>query len=315
MKRIPALLIAVLLCTSLVSQTVALRFNPEKNKAYTLRSLTHQTIVQTINGAQQTVENDVDYVMTMKIVDITPEFLVAEVRFDSLITKTNQMGKLVLISSALEGNMASSETSDVMSCVMNRLTKNAVYTKFDFTGKPIEVLNTKMLSDIIMKDTSSITLTGPVAETLRNQIAGTISDNGLKTMISMFTNYLPGKEVKSGEEWVHTEQSTSGGMNLDTKTTYRLLKVTGDVASVTAETAIKAAENAPSMTANGATIKYDNLQGMSKSDIKIDTCTGIVIENKSKMRIFGNLDISVQGYNLQMPMDINGESTLTSLKQ
>ena len=90
------------------------------------------------------------------MIDATPDFIVAEVRFDTIIYNTNSMGKTTIISSVNEGNIKSAETADVMSCVMNRLSKNALYIKMDFAGKVLEIVNSKMLSDVIMKDTSAI---------------------------------------------------------------------------------------------------------------------------------------------------------------
>lgn len=314
MKKLLLSVIAVVFCFSLVAQTAMLRMNPEKNKVYRLRSLTNQTVSQTINGNQQTTEANVDYVFSMKMMDVTPDFIIAEIHFDTLITKSNAMGKQVNISSAVEGNIKSSETGEIMSCIMNRLSKNAVYSKIDFTGKPIEIANGKMLSDMILKDTSSITLTGPVAAAVKNQIAETVSDNSLKTMIGMFTWYLPGKEVKTGEEWTHTTQTNSGGMALDIKTVYHLDALNGDMANVTAESSIKAADNAAPIKSAGATVTYDNLQGISKSSLVINVRTGLVVESKGKSHIAGNLGISGPGFSMQMPMDINSESTVTALQ-
>ena len=59
--------------------------------------------------------------------------------------------------------------------------------KWILPGKPFEIVNSKMLSDLILKDTSSITLTGQTAAAVKKQIINTISDNALKTMIEMFT--------------------------------------------------------------------------------------------------------------------------------
>ncbi|MCK7541714.1 MAG: hypothetical protein MZV63_67915 [Marinilabiliales bacterium] len=63
---------------------------------------------------------------------------------------------------------------------MNRLSKNALYVKLDFTGKPLEIVNSKMLSDMVLKDTSSITLTGPTADAVKKQIINTVSDSELE---------------------------------------------------------------------------------------------------------------------------------------
>ena len=40
--------------------------------------------------------------------------------------------------------------------------------KWILQAKVLEIVNSKMLSDVIMKDTSSITLTGPMASAVKN---------------------------------------------------------------------------------------------------------------------------------------------------
>ena len=196
MKKILLSCVAVLFCISIMAQnSVNLKMNLEKNKVYRFNSASEQTIIQTVNGNQQTIDSKTNNTVSIKMIDATADFMIAEVRFDTLISNTNSMGKTVNMSSASEGNIKSTETADVMSCIMNRLSKNALYIKMDFTGKVLEIVNSKMLSDVIMKDTSSITLTGPMASGVKTQIQNMVSDNTLKTMVEMFTHYLPGKQV------------------------------------------------------------------------------------------------------------------------
>ncbi|MDZ7633405.1 MAG: DUF6263 family protein [Bacteroidales bacterium] len=156
------------------------------------------------------------------MIDATADFLITEVRFDTLVTNTNTMGKIVSNSSVNEGDIKSTETADVLSYIMNRLSKNALYVKLDFTGKPLEIVNQKMLSDMILKDTSSIVLSGPTADAVKKQITNTVSNSELKTMIELFTWNLPGRQVSVGDEWKITQQVSSGGMMLDIITTYHL---------------------------------------------------------------------------------------------
>jgi hypothetical protein len=197
---------------------------------------------------------------------------------------------------------------------MNRLSKNALYVKMDYTGKPIEVVNSKMLSDLIMKDTSSIALTGQIAIAVKKQIADMISSNSLITMIKPFTNYLPGREVATGDNWDITANTKSGGMALDIKTTYHLNGISGNVANINAESEIKASENADPIKSGGATVTYNDLKGLSKSTMVIDVLTGLLIEENAKTHIAGNLGISAPGVSMQMPMDINSESKVIILK-
>jgi hypothetical protein len=315
MKKIFLSCIAVLFCISIVAQNTAnLKMNLEKNKVYRLKSVSEQAVTQTVNGVQQATDSKVDYTLSLKMIDATSDFMITEVHFDTLITNTNTMGKMVIISSVNEGDIKSAEIADVMSCIMNRLSKNALYVKMDFAGRPIEIVNSKMLSDLIMKDTSSITLAGPTAAAVKKQIINMVSDNSLKTMIEMFTWCLPGKQVSTGDNWNVTQQTSSGGMMLDIITTYHLVGLNGNNADITAESNIKASENAVPIESGGAKVTYDNLKGLSKSTMVIDIRTGLTVENKAKTHITGNLGISAPGFSMQMPMDINGESKVIALQ-
>jgi hypothetical protein len=252
--------------------------------------------------------------MSLKMIDATADYLIAEVHFDTLITNTNTMGKVVTVSSVSEGDIKSAETAVVVSCIMNRLSKNALYVKMDFAGKPLEIVNLKMLSDIVLKDTSSITLTGPTAAAVKNQIINLVSDNSLKTMIKMFTWCLPGKQVSPGDNWNVTQQTFSGGMMLDIVTTYHLDGLNGNNANITVESSIKAAENAVPIESGGAKVTYDDLKGINKSNMVIDIRTGLIIEDKAKTHIAGNLGVSAPGFSMQIPMDISGESKVVALQ-
>ena len=295
-------------------EKTTLRMNLEKNKLYRLKSVSEQIITQTVNGNQQTVETKSEYMISMKMLEMTPDFMVTEVHFDTILINTNTMGNTTTFNSRLEGDMTSSETSDIMSCVLNRLSKNALYVKLDFTGKPVEIVNIKMLSDMILKDTASITLAEPVAAALKTQIAGTVSADALKTTIGGFTWRLPDNEVSTGDRWETAQQTNSGGMLLAITTDYKLDRISGNNAELTVESSIKAAENAPPIQSSGATVTYDNLTGLSKSNLVIDILTGLVVEDNAKLRMTGNLGVSGPGFSMQIPMDINGETKITAIQ-
>lgn len=315
MKKILLSCTAVLFCFSIVAQnTVNLKLNLEKNKVYRLKSVSEQVITQTINGIQQTTDSKVNYTLSLKMIDATADFIITEVHFDTLITNTNAMGKIINITSVGEGDIKSAETGEVMSYIMNRLSKNALYVKMDFTGKPVEIVNSKMLSDLILKDTSSITLADQTGIAVKKEIINMISDNSLKTMIGMFTWCLPGKEVSTGDSWNVSQQMNSGGMMLTINTTYHLERLNGSNANITVESNIKAAENADPIESGGAKVTYNDLTGLSKSNMVVDIRTGLIVEDKAKTHIAGNLGISAPGFSMQMPMDINGESRTIALK-
>jgi hypothetical protein len=313
MKSLLLSIAAFLFSVSIMAQSSTnLKMNLEKNKVYWFISTSEQTTVQTVNGNQQTIESKSHDAVSIKMIDATAGFMIAEVHFDTLISVTNTMGKTISMSSVAEGDIKSTVTTDVISCIKNRLSKNALYAKIDYTGKVLEIVNLKMLSDVIMKDTSSITLTGMVRSAIKTQIESTVSDNTLRTMIESYTHYLPGKQVSAGESWNITVKTNSGGMILDIITDYHLDGVNGNTASITADSDIKAAENAGPMVSGGATITYDSLKGLSKSNMVVDIRTGLMIEDKAKTHISGNLGVSGPGFSMQIPLDINGESKVVA---
>ncbi|MCU0363212.1 MAG: DUF6263 family protein [Bacteroidales bacterium] len=315
MKSTLVLFAAAMICSAGFGQNSAtLRLNPVKNTVCKMHSVSEQTIVQTINGNQQTIESASEYAISMKMIDSSPSFIVAEVRIDSFSIGTNTMGKIEKMSSSAGGSLQAENSPEVISYFMNRITKSPLYVKLDFTGKATEIVNAKMVSDMILRDTGSISLPGQLAPAAKAQVAKMAGDNSFKSIIDMFTFCLPGKEVRKGESWSFTTTSNSGGMMLEITSTYKLEGTDGQKANVSAESNIRAAANAIPMESGGARITYDDFKGLSKASLVIDTNTGIVIENSAKTRLAGILGISVAGMNMQMPMEINGTSRITALQ-
>jgi hypothetical protein len=133
-------------------------------------------------------------------------------------------------------------------------------------------------------------------------------------MIEMFTYYLPAKQVSTGDKWNVTVKTNSGGMTLVIITDFHLDGINGNTANITAESNIKAAENADPMVSGGAKITYDDIKGLSKSNMVLDIRTGLVVENKAKTHITGNLGVSAPGISMQIPMDISGTSKVVALQ-
>jgi hypothetical protein len=307
--------ILVLFCISILAQNnLNLKMNLEKNKVYRFNSYSAQTVTQTINGNQQTTDTKVEYTLSLKVIDATADFLISEVHIDTMKTNTNAMGKSILINSSNAADIKSKEMADVISCILNRLSKNAIYAKIDYTGRVAEIVNAKMLSDVILRDTSSITIHGPTRSAVKKQIESLISDKTLVTTIEMFTYHLPGKQVYVGDIWNINVNTNSGGMSLDINTKYHLDAITGKNANITIEADIKAAANAAPLISGAARVTYDDLKGLSKSTMVTDISTGLVVEDKAKTQITGNLSITAPGMSMTIPMDISGESKVIALQ-
>ena len=314
MKKILLSLVVVLFCISALPQnSVNLKLNLEKNKVYRFNSVSESTVTQTINGNSQSSDTKTNNTISIKMVDATPDFMIAEVRFDSLITNSNAMGKVTNMNSKKEGDIKSSEAIEVMACVNNRLSKNALYVKMDFSGKVLQVVNSKMLSEVILKDTSFITLKNPMGSMIKKQMQNMISEKALITMVEEYTYYLPGKDVSAGNSWDVNVNTSTGGMSLDVLTSYHLDGINGNTANITAESNIKAPDNVQPIVSGPTKVTYDDLKGINKSNMVIDTRTGLLINAQSKSHIAGNLGINYPGGSMQMPMDISSDSKITAI--
>lgn len=313
-RKIILITITALLSLAGTAQNNAvLKLNLEKTKVYRLSSSSEQTISQTVQGMAQNVESKSHYVVSLKMMDATPEFLVTEVRFDTIDTRTNAMGKTTVISSANEGDLTSKETSELLSYFMNRLSKNALFVKIDYSGHVLDIVNAKMLSDMVLRDTASITLTGMMGDAVKKEIVNMVSANSLKNMLETFTWNLPGQEVSTGGTWQIMQKMNSGGMNLDINTGFKLDNIKDHMAGITSVADIKAAANATPLNSGGATVTYDDLKGMSKTTLTIDTRSGLPLESSGKTSISGNLGVSAPGVNMQIPMTINSETRVKAL--
>jgi len=313
MKRsILAGLFMLAVISIMAQDAVELKLNPEKNKVYRFRTSSVQHITQTVNGVQQASDVNSATVTSLKVMDMQPAFFVAEIRFDTLLTTTNSMGKPVTMNSANTGNMASGEMSDVMSCVMNRLSKNPLFAKISYSGKVMEIVNFKMLSGILLKDTALIT--GATATVLKTQAVGIADSKTLTAMVESVTGELPGKQVAKGETWTSTSSINSGGMALDIVTTYELEQAGGLAIAVRAESDIHPAVSAKPLNYGTAMVDYQNLRGTGKSQIELDPKTGLTRKSTTKTHMTGNLQVSGTGFNIQMPMDMDGESSTVAIQ-
>ena len=312
---ISAFIMTLFLCAAATGQQKAdLKLNLEKNKTYRLRSVTEQTIIQTINGNQQTIESGSTYALSLKMVDANRAFMVTEIHIDTMFSRTNTMGKTVIMTSATEGNVASKETSDVVSYFMNRITQSPLYAKIDSTGKVIELINSKMLSDMILRDTGKISVTGPAAPALKKQVADLVGSASLTNIIEMFTHYLPGKEVKTEDKWTIITTTNAGGMLLDITSACQLNQVSGGLADISVESAIKAAPNATPMEMGSAKITYDDISGLTKSTLHVGVQNGLVVNMDSQTHITGNLSVSMPGMSMQIPIDITSTGKINRIE-
>jgi hypothetical protein len=307
MKTFISIVLAIMFSASLMAQTANLKLNLEKNKTYRIKSINEQNTTVTYGGSPQQIETKKLIILSLMPLNNEADNVVANVRFDTLITNVS-MPKME-INSTKAGNIKSSDPSEIVGAFLNRLSKVTLNVKLAPTGNVIEIANLQALQGEITKGIDSIQ--GQMSGMIKTQIQNMISESSLKGMIETVTAYLPGKQVSVGDKWESHISISENGLGMLIGTTYKLKKITGNMAEVSAESTIEPASQTP-VEMNGAQITYD-VRGLGKTTLTIDTKTGWIIKTSSKNHTQGNMNIKAQGNDMQMPMESDGVTEVVSV--
>ncbi len=304
MKKILFSAFALVLCGSMMAQNSAvLKLNLERNKVYKHKSNSDMNITQSVNGMQQNQQVKNKSYLSIKMVDSKPDFMIAEVRFDSVITIMNVMGQTIITNSNKPGDIKSAVATDISGAILNRFCNNPLFVKMDYSGKVLEVVNLKMFSDVVTKGLDS----AKIDPSTKNQLASMVKMDAIKPTIEGVYALLPGKSANIGDTWEVSNVINSNGMNLTSTSKFKLVSLSNNVATLAAESNIAAIGGKP-METNGMKINYDDLKGLGKSTILVDMKTGLIKDVTGKSNIAGNLSLDMAGTNMQIPLEILIES-------
>lgn len=307
MKIICSFFIAVLVSMSVSAQKKAdLVYNLEVNKTYRVKSISSQNTTQTVMGNEQVIQTNNTAVISIKPLKQTEGEMIAEVRFDTMITIISQPP--MEINSANPGDLKSSDPAKAMECIMNRMSNSTFLIKMTNTGHVTEFMNLEPTAASILQGVDS--LQGQVAMIVSQRAALMVEEKALKSMIESVTAYLPGTKVKVGDKWEITLPISGGGMDMTMEGIYKLENLDNTTADISGDLVIESAPNVMEM--NGAQITPD-LRGLGKTELTIDTETGWIISGKGKQTMKGELNVSAQGGTMTIPMEIITDSEIVAL--
>ena len=307
MKTFISLAVLFVFSVSLMAQTATLKLNLEQNKTYRVKSTSEQNTTINMGGTPRQAETKSYIMMSLKPVSVSPDFIMADIRFDTIITTVSS--PKMEMNSNKTGNYKSSDFSEAVSYFLNKLSNTTFNIKLAPTGNVIEITNIRTITGDLLKGVDSVQ--GPMSSMVQAQIKMMISETGIKGMIESITAYLPGKQVQVGDKWESHISVSAGGMGLLMGTNYKLKKITGNQAEISAENTMEPANQVP-VEMNGAEISYD-VRGLGKSTLLVDTKTGWIIKISSKNHNQGNMNIKAQGNDMQMPMEIEGTTEIVNV--
>ena len=133
MKTICSFILLVLFTFSVTAQKkVDLSYHLELNKVYRVKSISVQNTDQTVMGNTQSIQTNNTAVMSLKPLKETEGELIAEVRFDTIVTVISQPP--MEINSARPGDMNATDPAKIMECIIHRMANSTFLVKMTNTN-------------------------------------------------------------------------------------------------------------------------------------------------------------------------------------
>lgn len=303
-KLFLSIVIAAFVCSVTIFAAPILKLNLEKGKEYKIKTTSSQTMAMNANGMQMNTEVNSSTGIRYLAESLETDYLLVKVSFDSIITNVNNPYKSIKINTNKPGNQKNLD--DLMSFVNLVLVKNPLEVKMSYTGKVIEILNIKAVTDSAMKQLDS--LPEPSKSQMKPAVEMTIGADMLKVIIESPLAYLSGNAIVSGDKWESKITIKRNGMELSIGTKYKCKSISDNKAELTGDVVIECPENAV-MSMNGNQIPYE-MRGMGTTEASVDLSTGLIIKSKGKQKMQGSMTFNGSA----MPMDIDAKIEVEAVK-
>lgn len=309
MKIINSFFLIVLFTLSGMAQKSAeLSLNLAENTVYRVKATTVQSTTQNVMGNEQNVQTNSTSVFSLKPLKKMEGEMIAEVRFDTIITLISQ--PQMEINSSNEGDLTSSDPAMIMDALLNRMSNTAFLAKMSYSGHVTGFMNLEPLVDQILQGTDS--LQGQAAPFILQRVQTMLEEKSLKTMIESVTAYLPGKKVSVGEKWDINTTVSGGGMDMNQEGTFSLESVSGNEAGISGDVVVESLPG--TMEMNGAQITPD-VRGIGKTELLVDTRTGWILKGKSKQQLKGEMSVNAGGNSFTIPVEIITDVEMSAISE
>ncbi|MFW6226509.1 MAG: DUF6263 family protein [Bacteroidota bacterium] len=303
MRILLSIITLVALNSAVFAQSTELKYNLEKGKAYIAKSISTQEQTMTVQGMERNTETKSTSYLSLKMLDSKPDFFIAEVKFDTIVTEVSMPP--MNISSADAGDINSEDPIEVTTAILNRLSNSTMVVRMDYSGKVQDIMNHQVIKNTVLQGTDSLKGQAAMA---KGQLEMTVEKDALIGMIEGVTAHLPNQEVETGDKWESSFISKNGGVGMAISSTYVLKEISDGLVVIEGDVVVEPASSEPTMM-NGAEIT-NKLRGLGKSTMELDSKTGWLKSSSSKISLSGDMIIKAPGQNMTLPIEtiITGET-------
>lgn len=299
MKTFLSLLLFTLLSASLMAQSpVKLQLNLEQGKTYAVKSVTKQTMQQSVSGQSYNMNITANRVISFKMLNRENDVLELEMRFDTTDTS---------IKSAMFNKETSSAkpSKDPTERLLNKMSLFPLKAKISVAGKFVAFSNYAEYKAFVMQVVDSLPASKQdegkkVAESL-------LKESALRSLVEPLFAHLSDKSLNLNDSWESNYVTNSNDMSILIFNTYVLKAVENGTALVSGSTEME------SMASTNPAIKFDQpIKGKSTFDGKVDLKTGLVLSFSEKSQLQGVLVANSNGAEMKVELKVDGQTETTS---
>ena len=300
-KNVFNLSLGLLLAFSVSSfGAVNIKLNLEKGKTYKIRSVSNQTIQQSMNGQSMTVEQKSRTLVSLQLKDKEKENFIIEVHLDSLWTKqSSTMG------SKETDYSTPAKSDDWNTRFLNEFVKPKYIIKVSPSGKVLSIVNFKPIKDaltILMDSVPTLK-----KDMIQKQMNATFKESLFQTMFEPFFSHLSEKELNVGEKWETTNNQNVSGITIILFNTFTLNGIENGLAKVAVQTEFESSPSTEPASA-GMPKMTPEIKGTSSGNMMIDPKTGLVKNSTSKGHIEGPVSVEMNGNTMKLTITMDVET-------
>ena len=301
MKKYFIITLLVLLILTMVScgkKKVDLKLNLKEGNTYSLKSTTDQVISQEIQGQKMDMKQITGMGYTFNVEKVDEEGnATAKITYDSVYFKQESPQASIEYDSKNPPEEIPPPALGFAALVGSSVT---MVIGPDGTVKDIEGAD-EML-DSVMEKLPDVGEKEVYRESLKEQFG----DTALKNMMEQQMAIYPDKPVEIGESW-SKKMIISSGVPMTIDNTWTLKSIEDGEVALDVKSDISSNTDGEPIKMGPLEMKYDITEGSQEGTIYLDEETGWVIGGENTQNITGNVTMSAQGQELEIPITMESK--------
>jgi len=298
MKKVLGLALLIGFSLFATAKKYQIELQLEVGETYHYTSSSSSTIVQEMNGQENTIELDMEAKMIFTVLEETDKGYRMDVQYGNISNSmTTQMGEMSFNSDG--------EGEDAMSMVFKALTEQTFQVELSYSGEVLGVTGIDQMWENAMSVVSE--LSDEQAGQLLGQLKESFGEKSFIQSIQMAFDAIPEGKVKIGDEWTK-EGTMKTTITMNTASVYQLKAVEDDVAILSVTTAVNT-DSEEIHDLNNMQVRYE-MGGVLEGTVRLSLSTGWLVKSEQTQEIKGTMellpnDFFPEGNTIPMTMEQN----------